>query len=129
MKTILVDAVNTFIIKDSGIFQEMHSLLESYSNRKIIVTNANDEQIIKFGLDKVPYEIFTMKHEPEKTDPKYFQVLMKNYNLSPDNIIYFEHNKDAVENAKSLGINAFYYNPELKDLGVLKNFLDSSINS
>ncbi|NCN22018.1 HAD hydrolase-like protein [Candidatus Falkowbacteria bacterium] len=129
MKTILVDAVNTFIIKDLGIFQEMQSLLESYSNRKIIVTNANDEQIIKFGLDKVPYEVFTMKHEPEKTDPNYFQILMKHYNLRSEEVIYFEHNKDAVESAKSLGINTFYYDPERRDLGALKVFLDSSINN
>ncbi len=129
MKTILVDAANTFIIKDLGIFKEMYILLESYPNKKIIVTNASDEQIVQFGLDKAPYELFTMKHEPEKTDPKYFQVLIDRYDFKLEDIIYFEHNKDAVESAKSLGINTFYYDPELKDLDALKNFLDSSINS
>lgn len=108
MKTVLVDAVSTFLIKDHGIFQEMHSLLEKYLNRKIIVTNANDEQILMFGLDKMPYEVFSMKHEPEKTDPKYFQTLMQRYNLKCEDLIYFEHNQDAVLSAKSLGINSFY---------------------
>ena len=41
MKTILVDAVNTFVIKGDGIFKEMSELLEQYPNRKIILTNAD----------------------------------------------------------------------------------------
>ena len=127
MKTILVDAVNTFIIKDFGIFQEMHDFLEGYSNKKIIVTNANDEEIVKFGLNKVPYEVFTLKHKPEKTDAKYFELLMKRYNLKADDLVYFEHNKDAVESAQFLGINTFHYNSETKDLEALKIFLDSSV--
>lgn len=129
MKTVLVDAVSTFLIKDHGIFQEMHSLLEKYLNRKIIVTNANDEQILMFGLDKMPYEVFSMKHEPEKTDPKYFQTLMQRYNLKCEDLIYFEHNQDAVLSAKSLGINSFYYDPVKKDLDELEIFINSSINS
>ena len=43
MKTILVDARNTFILKD-GINQEMKTLLDTYPNRKIILTNANEEE-------------------------------------------------------------------------------------
>ena len=127
MKIILVDAVNTFVIKDHGIFKEMHDLLEQYINKKIIVTNANDEHIETFGLDKVTYEVFTMKHNPEKTDPKYFQMLMRKYDLKPENIVYFEHNRDAVESAKSLGINSYYYNSIKKDLERLRVFLNSSM--
>lgn len=129
MKTVLVDAVNTFIIKDFGVFLEMHNLLEEYPNKKIIVTNADDKQIIDFGLNEVPYEVFTMKHEPEKTDSRYFELLMQQYNLKAEDLVYFEHNQAAVESAKSLGINTFYYNPEKRDLDALKAFLDSSINN
>ena len=52
MKTILVDAINTFVIKDEGIFEAMRVLLEQYSNRKIILTNADDEQMKKYGLNE-----------------------------------------------------------------------------
>ena len=69
-----------------------------------------------------------MKHDPEKTDSKYFQVLMQKYDLKPEDIVYFEHNKDAVESAMSLGINSFYYDPTHKNLDKLKTFLDSSVN-
>ncbi len=55
MKTILVDAVDTFVIEGVGIFQPMFDLLEKYPNRKIILTNANDWQMAEFGLTNLPY--------------------------------------------------------------------------
>ena len=64
MKTILVDAVDCFVSKDGEIFKEMHDLLETYQNKKIILTGANDEQYKQFGLDKMPYDVFTLKHNP-----------------------------------------------------------------
>jgi len=75
MKTILVDAVDGFVIEGEGsfkIFKEMQDLLENFPNRKIILTGANDEQYKKFGLDKMPYEVFTLKHNPEKNRPEVF---------------------------------------------------------
>lgn len=54
MKVILVDAVNCFVSEEGQIFQGMHELLETYPNRKIILTGANDEQFKNFGLDKCP---------------------------------------------------------------------------
>src|SRR3989344_4511832 len=104
MKKILVDAVNTFVIKGEGIFQEMYKVLERYPNRKIILTNADDEQMEIFGLNNMPYEVFTLKHNPEKTDPKYFQIMLKHFNLDVKDVIYLEHNPDAVKSAKSAGI-------------------------
>ena len=86
MKTILVDAIDCFIIekeKTFQIFKEMHDLLETFQNRKIILTGANEEQFKKFGLDNMPYEVFTLKHDPEKTDPKYFEILLQKFNLDP----------------------------------------------
>lgn len=125
MKTILVDAVDCIVSNTGVIFQEMYDLLETYPNKKIIVTNADDEQYLKFGLDKMPYEVFTLKHDPEKTDPKYFELLLEHYGLKNDEVVYFEHNPQAVASAQTLGINSYFYNNELKDLVGLKAFLDS----
>ena len=77
MKTILVDAVDTFVIEGEGVYEPMHKLLEKYPNRKIILTNANDEQMEPFGLVNLPYEMFTMKHNPDKVDPIYFQTFLR----------------------------------------------------
>lgn len=127
MKTILVDAINTFVIKGEGIFQEMFDLLEKYSNKKIILTNADDEQMEKFGLNNMPYEVFTLKHNPDKIDPKYYEIMLKHFDLSKDDVIYFEHNIDAIKSAQSVGIKTYHYDPDRKDLDDLKKFLDENL--
>ena len=127
MKTILVDAVDTFVIEGEGIFKPMFDLLEKYPNKKIILTNANDEQIQTFGLINLPYELFTLKHNPDKTEPEYFQKMLNHFNLSKDEVIYFEHNPDAVKSAESVGIVSHHYDSDKKDLGSLKKFLDESL--
>lgn len=127
MKTILVDAVDAFIIEDQGIFKEMHDLLETFPNRKIILTNADYEKDNKYGLRDMPYEVFTLKHNPEKTDPKYYETMLQHFGLSKDDVIYFEHNEDAVKSAQSVGIKAYYYDPEKKDLKALREFLTENL--
>ncbi len=127
MKTILVDAVDAFVIEGSGIFEEMHTLLETYPNRKIILTGANDEQFKEFGLDKMPYDVFTLKHNPEKTDPSYFEKLLEQFSLNKDDVVYFEHNPEAVKSAQSIGITSYHYDSDKKDLEALKKFLDSNL--
>ncbi len=127
MKTILVDAVNTFVIPGEGINKKMHKMLEEFSNDKIILTGANDEQTEKFGLDKMPYEVFTLKHNPEKTDKSYFQMMLGKFNLKPSNVVYFEHNPEAVKSAQSVGIKTHFYDKDKKDLKSLKRFLDNNL--
>lgn len=126
MKTILVDAVGTFVTEGQGIFQPLFQLLEQYPNRKLILTNADDDQMVTFGLINLPYELFTLKHNPDKTDPKYFQQMLQNFNLDSKDVVYFEHNPEAVKSAESVGIKSYLYDPDKKDLTALKNFLDKN---
>ncbi|MBU6430944.1 MAG: hypothetical protein KGJ58_02045 [Patescibacteria group bacterium] len=49
------------------------------------------------------------------------------FNLSKENILYFEHNEDAVKSAISVGIKTYYYDKDKKDLENLKFFLDNNI--
>ncbi|HEB14115.1 MAG TPA: hypothetical protein ENI09_01760 [candidate division WWE3 bacterium] len=130
MKTILVDAVDTFVVESGStfkIFEEMRALLETFPNRKIILTGANDEQFREFGLDKMPYEVFSLKHNPEKTDPKYYETMLEHFGLGKDGVVYFEHNPEAVKSAESVGIKAYYYDPAKKDLETLRKFLTENL--
>jgi HAD superfamily hydrolase (TIGR01509 family) len=127
MKTILVDAVDCLVSKEGQIFSEMHDLLETYPNRKIILTGANDEQFKMFGLDKMPYEVFTLKHNPEKTDPKYYEMLLSHFGLTNEEVIYFEHNPEAVKSAQSTGIETYFYDNDTKDLEELKRFINKNL--
>lgn len=130
MKTILVDAINGLVIEDKGefkVFIDMQNLLDSYPNPKIILTNANDEEIKKFNLDKVPYPLFTLKHEPYKHDHEYYMLMLAKFDLEAEDVIYFEHNEDAVKSAQSVGIATYHYDHTKKDLRKLMEFIDNNI--
>jgi HAD superfamily hydrolase (TIGR01509 family) len=126
MKTILVDAAYTFTV-DGKVFKEMYELLETYPNRKIILTNANDEQMPKYGLVDLPYELFTLSHQPDKDDPVYFQKMLEHFDLKVEDVVYFEHGEGAVKSAESIGIKSYHYDADKKDLVALKNFLDQNL--
>lgn len=126
-KAILVDAINAFVIKGEGVFEEMHSMLEEFPNKKIILTNANDEEFKKFNLKNMPYEVFTLAHNPEKTDPEYYKKMLEHFSLKPEEVIYFEHNENAVKSARSVRIKTFHYNKETKDVGSVKEFLNNNM--
>ena len=127
MKTILLDAIDVIILEDGTVFEEMHQLLEKYPNPKLVLTGANDEQFKEFNLNRSPYEVFTLKHDPEKTDPKYFEILLNKYELQPSEVVYFEHNQEAAEVAKQAGIKTMFYDCSKRDLKELKVFLDSNL--
>jgi FMN phosphatase YigB (HAD superfamily) len=68
-----------------------------------------------------------LKHNPEKTDPAYFDKMLEHYGLAKDEVLYFEHNPKAVESAESVGIKSYFYDNEKKDLVSLQTFLDNNI--
>ncbi len=130
MKTILVDAVSRLIVKENGTyktFEEMYLLLDKFAEPKVILSNANDEEYKKFGLQDAPYPVFTLKHHPDKTDPNYFLSFLESQSLRAKDVIYFEHNSEAVKSAQSIDITALYYNDEKKDLEEVKKFLTKNI--
>ena len=102
-------------------------MLEQFPNQKIILTGVNDEQYKEFGLDSMPYEVFTLKHNPEKTDPEYYKIMLNKFNLKANEVIYFEHNPEAIESAESVGITCYLYDSEAKDLDALQSFLDENL--
>lgn len=126
MKVILVDAIHTFFIKDHGVFHEMHELLEMYPNRKIILTNADQGQIMQLGMNHLPYELFTLQHDPEKSDPRYYRIMLARFSLHPEDVLYVEHGEDAVKSARAVGILTHHYDCEKKDLVSVKAFLDAN---
>jgi FMN phosphatase YigB (HAD superfamily) len=127
MKTILVDAIHALFDDQGNIFTEMYDLLETFENEKIILTGANDEQFKSFGLDKAPYEVFTLKHNPEKTDPEYFKTMLNHFNLAASDVIYFEHYAQSVISAESAGILTYFYDNTKKDLDSLNTFITNNI--
>jgi FMN phosphatase YigB (HAD superfamily) len=127
MKTILVDAINGLVLEDGSILKPMQKLLDSYPNKKVVLTGANDEQFKHFKLDQVPYDVFTLKHNPEKTDPQYFKILFDKYNLKTHDVVYFEHNAEAAKTAQTVGITTYFYDHTKEDMDALKQFFDKNL--
>lgn len=127
MKTILVDAVYTFVDEEGNIFDDLHKLLETFPHRKIILTNADYQATNKYKLNDVPYEVFTLKKNPPKTDPNYFKTMLTQFGLTKDDVVYFEHDQKAVDSANAVGITSYFYDPNKKDLVALKHFLEENL--
>jgi len=130
MKTILVDAVYAFVIETEGgfkVFDDMRKMLDGFPNRKIVLTGADDEQFKTFGLEKVPYKVFSLKHDPEKTNPEYYKKMLEYFNLEKEDVVYFEHNFEAAESARSAGIRTYLWDDKKRPLEELKTFLKENI--
>lgn len=124
MKTILIDAVHTFVSDKGVINKNIYSLIKKYDTQKIILTNAPQESFKKFGLDKVPYPVFTLEKNPAKTDDGYYEKMLDHFTLDANDCIYFEHNADAVHKAQELGIKSFHYKGDFKKLS---DFINENI--
>jgi len=121
-KTILVDVWNCFLTED-GVNKDMHEMLEEFPNKKILLTNADDDDKKRFNMFNMPYELFTMEHNPDKVDPVYYEKMFEHFGLKAEDVVYFEHNSDAVKSAESLGIDTLHYDKGKKDLQEIKSFL------
>ncbi len=131
MKTILVDAVYAFVVKTEqgfSIYKPMHEMLDQFPNPKIVLTGADDEQMKEFGLTALPYELFSLKHHPEKSDPKYYTLMLEHFGLTAEDVVYFEHNADAVKSAQSVGITTYHYDPEARSIDLLRSFLAANLD-
>ena len=72
----------------------------------------------------MPYDVFTLKHNPEKIDPLYYVKMLEYFGLRADDVLYFEHNPAAVTSAQSVGIRSYFFDNDKKDLKALHDFLD-----
>ena len=127
MKTILVDAGSCFVIKGQGIYQPMYELLETYPNPKILSTNLPPEKREEYPFSDLPYPLFSLSNQPSKADSTFYEILLKEYNLTTQDVICFEHKHNAEESAKSLGIPCYFYDEHTQDLESLKKFLDENL--
>lgn len=128
-KVLLVDAMGALVYEESGVYEPLQKLIDSYPNRKIVLTMAPDELMEKWGLTKLPFEVHTSRLNPKKSDPAYYKDMLKKFNLEASNTVYFEHSKEAVDSAQSVGIKSYYYDGQAKDIATLKKFLDKELSN
>lgn len=75
----------------------------------------------------MPYEVFTLKHNPDKIDPKYYEKMLSHFGFNAEDVIYFEHNVDAVKSAESVSIKTYHFDKDKRDIEALKKFLEKEL--
>jgi leucyl-tRNA synthetase len=128
-QTILVDAVNTLFAKNEEELTlniELAEYLNSVDATKIILTNAKDEVLVKLKdlIKDYGWQVFSLKFEPEKTDPEYYKTVVKEFNLDLNNTIYFDHSLANLESAKVSKINCFQYLSNKQTIELVDDFLN-----
>jgi hypothetical protein len=71
----------------------------------------------------MPYQIFSLDHQPDKTDPEYFVKMLAILWLSPEDLVYFERNSTSVAAGKSVWIRTYHYDIEKRDIAALQEFI------
>jgi FMN phosphatase YigB (HAD superfamily) len=74
-----------------------------------------------------PYPLFTLKHNPEKSDPQYYQIMLQHFNFTPVEVVCFENEKHSVASATAVGITVYHYDRNEQDIKKLKEFLDEHL--
>src|SRR3989304_2435009 len=59
----------------------------------------------------------------KKDNSEYFKILMKQFNVVPEEVIYFDHDKKNVETAEKLGILSKYYT----DVKSMRKFIEENL--
>ena len=126
IKTILVDAVNCIVDKEGKVNSKLKKYLDSLDNKKIILTNAPLEKHKFLFSELKDYEVFTLENNPNKKDSNYYKRFLKKYNLSSEDVIYFEHDTESVNSAKSLGIETICYKDDLNEI---KKFIGDNLQT
>jgi len=53
--------------------------------------------------------------------------MLEHFNLKPEDVVYFEHNPDAVKSAQLAGITTHFWDNEKRPLSELRAFLKQNI--
>jgi leucyl-tRNA synthetase len=124
-KVILVDAVHCLVDEKGNVNKALKTYLDTFENKKIVLTNAPvGKHKLLFGGIK-DYETFTLENNPNKKDSLYYKKFLEKSRLNPEQVIYFEHDKENVISAESAGIKTLHYEG---DLNAVKNFLSNSLS-
>jgi hypothetical protein len=94
---------------------------------KTILVDAINGLILEDGT------IFQEMYEMLETYPNPKLVLtgandeqFEKFNLKSEDVIYFEHNVDAMKSAESIGIKSYFYDHTKANVAALKEFIDSA---
>ena len=114
-RVILVDGMHCIYDKDFQPNKELLNDINKINTHTILVVNGFREkgrEVVKKnsqGYD-TNWEAFSLEEkEIKKNNTEFFKILLIKFGLKPEEVIYFDHDKESVEIAKKLGIICKHY--------------------
>ncbi|MFH1451942.1 MAG: alanine--tRNA ligase-related protein [archaeon] len=128
-RLILVDGMNTIYDKEFILNKEFMEMINSFNTHTVLTVNGFREKgkdlVKKFDPGRNSnWEAFSLEEKGIKKDnPEFFKILMKTFDLVPEEIIYFDHKKENVDVAKKLGILSKHYTI----INSIKEFIEDNL--
>ena len=79
------------------------------------------------NIEEAEYLLCTGLFDNYENDLNYYKILLEQFDLAVEDLIYIEHNMEAIRSAESLNIKVFHYDKDLKDINKLNQFLELNI--
>ncbi len=122
-RILLVDGMFCLYNKYFKINEELLHILNSINVRKILIVNGYTEKAREL-LKNTNFEIFSLEKEGiKKENQDYFKKLMKEFNLSSEELLYFDHAEENINSAEKLGITSELY----KNNKIIKKFIEDNL--
>lgn len=128
-RVILVDGMYCLYDENFKLKIELLDIINNLNSHYVLVVNKFREkgrELVK-NYDQTKdtnWETFSLEEKGIKKDnPEYFKNLLKKFNLIPEEVIYFDHDKNNVETAKKLGILSKHYT----DIKTIKKFIEDNL--
>jgi alanyl-tRNA synthetase len=128
-RLILVDGMDCVYDEDFKINEELLKIINNFNTHTILTVNGFREKgynLIKSqstGYD-TNWKAFSLEEEKiKKENPEYFNTLLKRFNLVPEEVIYFDHDKNSIKTAEKLGILSKHYT----DINSIKKFIEDNL--
>jgi alanyl-tRNA synthetase len=129
-RLILVDGMYCLYNENFNINKELLDMINSFNAHTILAVNGFREKgytlIKNYDLNRdTNWKAFSLEEKRIKKDNiDYFKELIREFkNLTPEEIIYFDHDKKNVETAQKLGILSKHYT----DIKSIKKFIEDNL--
>ena len=123
IRTILVDGLGCIYDEDFKINEKLANIINKFNAKKILVVSGSREKGRKASEEYLS-DAFSLEEKGVKKDnPEFFRVLLKKYNLKPEEVVYFDHAEANIKSAESLRIKSKIY----KDDASVEKFIQDNL--
>jgi len=128
-RLILVDGMHCLYDNNFKLNEELLKIINNFNTHTVLVVNGFREKGLSLiknydSAKDTNWEAFSLEeNEIKKDNPEYFKILLKKFNLVPEEVMYFDHDKKNVDTASKLGILSKHYT----DVNSIKKFIEKNL--